>query len=91
MFVAIALALLVFVLHNPTQGYLTEIWVPCELPQYLCPNGPLQLSFFEWRSSGAMVQPLSTLGAAGLAFTALAVALAAWVYLLASSHAQSAA
>lgn len=86
LFVAIILALLILVLHNPTQGYVTELWVKCELPKCLCANGPLHLGFLEWRSSGAMIDSLSTLGAAALAFAALAVALVAWLYLLAPSR-----
>ena len=86
LFVAIALFLLVLVIHNPTQGYVTEVWTPCpaDVPSYLCPTEPRRLSFAEWKSAGAMFGPLSSVGATALAVAALGVALAAWIILSAT-------
>ena len=84
-FVSIVVMLLVMVVHNPTQGYVTEVWASCEgLPTYLCSAEPRQLSFFAWRSQGSMSEALSTLGAVALAVIAVLAALAAWLFLFVS-------
>jgi hypothetical protein len=82
MFVAIVLVLLVLVIHNPTQGYVTEYWSSCEnIPDILCDPQLIQLGFFMWKSTGAMFDSLSTLGAAAVSIFAIVGALFSWLFL----------
>ena len=81
-FIAITLLLLLVVLHNPMQGYQTEVWVSCtDIPEYLCPKEPRKLNLLEWRSTGAMIAVFEPMGTGLLCATAIFVALMAWLEL----------
>lgn len=82
-FASIVALLLVIVFHNPIHGYQTEIWPSCvDVPAYLCQIAkPHELGLLEWKSNGAMIEELQSLGSMLLTITAIFIALFAWLSL----------
>lgn len=83
LFISIILILFIIVLHNPTQGYLTEIIFNCEdCPSYMFTDiTPASRGFFRFESLGAIWKPIGVIGTALMAIISIFIANIIWIIL----------
>lgn len=83
LFLSIILILFVIVLHNPTQGYLTEFTIDCEdCPSWMYMNFQAgKRSFFEMESLGALWKPIGVVSTALMVILSVIISNIVWIFL----------
>lgn len=91
-FVAVLISLIILALHNPIHGYQTETSISdmSGMPSFLLKSwSATELDFLEWRSIGASVDALKSIGTVITWLIVNLLALIVWLIIFSSKTIES--